>query len=349
MKKKSIIIMLITVLCITMCGSGVGFASSESDLRDDLSSVEKEQEDVSNQMSQIVKDIKAAQAVVDNLTYQINKTTKDIADVEENIKKKEKEMREREDNLNERLKVMYKNGSVGFIDILLGSNSISEFISNMEIIQKIYKNDMEVLETLEKEHEEMEQQKAALKTKKEKLAVQQEEMKVKKADLDKKKKALEKKEDELKAEADRLSSEILSLMDKNSPFVGGEFTWPCPSSSYITSSFGNRLHPLLHVWKFHTGIDIGASSGQNILAAASGKVIMATWYGGYGNCVMIDHGGGIVTLYGHASKLLVSNGATVKKGQAIALIGSTGNSSGPHLHFEVRENGAYVNPMNYFS
>lgn len=349
MKKKSIIIMLITVLCVTLCGSGAGFASSESDLREDLDDVEQQQENVSNQMSQIVKDIKEAQAVVDNLTYQINKTIGDITDVEKNIKKKEKEMREREDNLNERLKVMYKNGSVGFIDILLGSNSISEFISNMEIIQKIYKNDMEVLEILEKEHEEMKQQKAALKTKKEKLSVQQDEMKVKKADLDKKKKELEKKEDELKAEADRLSSEILSLMDKNSPFVGGEFTWPCPSSSYITSSFGNRLHPILNVWKFHTGVDIGASSGQNILAAASGKVIMATWYGGYGNCVMIDHGGGIVTLYGHCSQLLVSNGATVKKGQAIALVGSTGNSNGPHLHFEVRENGAYVNPMNYFS
>lgn len=349
MKKKSIIIMLITVLCVTLCGSGAGFALSESDLREDLDDVEQQQENVSNQMSQIVKDIKEAQAVVDNLTYQINKTIGDITDVEKNIKKKEKEMREREDNLNERLKVMYKNGSVGFIDILLGSNSISEFISNMEIIQKIYKNDMEVLEILEKEHEEMKQQKAALKTKKEKLSVQQDEMKVKKADLDKKKKELEKKEDELKAEADRLSSEILSLMDKNSPFVGGEFTWPCPSSSYITSSFGNRLHPILNVWKFHTGVDIGASSGQNILAAASGKVIMATWYGGYGNCVMIDHGGGIVTLYGHCSQLLVSNGATVKKGQVIALVGSTGNSSGPHLHFEVRENGAYVNPMNYFS
>lgn len=137
-------------------------------------------------------------------------------------------------------------------------------------------------------------------------------------------------------------------MDKDSPYVGGEFTWPCPASRYISSSFGNRLHPTLNVWKFHTGIDIGCSAGKNIVAAASGKVIMSQWYGGYGNCVMIDHGGGIVTLYGHASKLLVSKGQVVKQGQVIALVGSTGRSTGPHLHFEVRKNGQYIDPMSYF-
>ena len=135
---------------------------------------------------------------------------------------------------------------------------------------------------------------------------------------------------------------------KNSPYVGGEFTWPCPASRYISSSFGNRLHPTLKVWKFHTGVDIGCAAGKDIVAAASGRVIMSQWYGGYGNCVMIDHGGGIVTLYGHASKLLVSTGATVKRGQTIALVGSTGRSTGPHLHFEVRKDGEYIDPMSYF-
>ena len=169
-----------------------------------------------------------------------------------------------------------------------------------------------------------------------------------KVKLDAKKKELEKQEDELQAEADRLTAEIVKLMDKSSPYVGGTFTWPCPSSHYITSSFGNRLHPILKTWKYHTGVDIGASSGKDILAAASGKVIMATTYGGYGNCVMIDHGGGIVTLYGHASRLCVSNGAVVKRGDVIAKVGSTGRSTGPHLHFEVRKDGAYVDPMSYF-
>ena len=348
MKKKSLILTLIAVLTFTMCAAGLAFAATESDLRNDLDDVEAAQDELSKKMAQIEKDVKEMQKKVDNLNYMINQTASEISNTEAKIEKKEKEMAEREDNLNERLKVMYKNGSVGFVDILLGSSSISEFVSNMEIIQKIYKNDVEVLETLQKEHDELQEIKATLKERKEKLAAQKTELASDKAELDTKKKELEAEEDKLKAEADRLTAEIIKLMDKNSPYVGGEFTWPCPASRYISSSFGNRLHPTLHVWKFHTGIDIGCASGKDIVAAASGKVIMSQWYGGYGNCVMIDHGGGIVTLYGHASKRLVSQGQTVKRGQTIALVGSTGRSTGPHLHFEVRKNGEYINPMNYF-
>ena len=348
MKKKSLILTLIAVLTFTMCAAGLAFAATESDLRNDLDDVEAAQDELSKKMAQIEKDVKEMQKKVDNLNYMISQTASEISNTEAKIDKKEKEMAEREDNLNERLKVMYKNGSVGFVDILLGSSSISEFVSNMEIIQKIYKNDVEVLETLQKEHDELQEIKETLKKRKEKLAAQKTELASDKAELDVKKKELEAEEDKLKAEADRLTAEIIKLMDKNSPYVGGEFTWPCPASRYISSSFGNRLHPTLHVWKFHTGIDIGCSAGKDIVAAASGKVIMSKVYGGYGNCVMIDHGGGIVTLYGHASKLLVSEGQTVKRGQTIALVGSTGRSTGPHLHFEVRKNGEYINPMNYF-
>ena len=348
MKKKASILMLIAVLTVTMCASGLAFAATEGELRDDLSNVEAAQDELSKKMSQIEKDVKEMQKKVDNLNYMINQTSSQITDTEEKIKQKEKEMTEREDNLNERLRVMYKNGSIGFVDVLLGSNSISEFVSNMEIIQKIYQNDVEVLETLEKEYVELEDIKASLKEKKTKLAGQKEELAADKAELEAKKKELQAEEEKLKAEADRLTSEIIKLMDKNSPYVGGEFAWPCPASRYISSSFGNRLHPTLKVWMFHTGIDIGCSAGKDIVAAASGRVIMSQVYGGYGNCVMIDHGGGIVTLYGHASKLLVSKGDTVKRGQTIALVGSTGRSTGPHLHFEVRENGQYINPMNYF-
>ena len=348
MKKKSLILTLIAVLTFTMCAAGLAFAATESDLRNDLDDVEAAQDELSKKMAQIEKDVKEMQKKVDNLNYMISQTASEISNTEAKIEKKEKEMAEREDILNESLKVMYKNGSVGFVDILLGSSSISEFVSNMEIIQKIYKNDVEVLETLQKEHDELQEIKATLKERKEKLAAQKTELASDKAELDVKKKELEAEEDKLKAEADRLTAEIIKLMDKNSPYVGGEFTWPCPASRYISSSFGNRLHPTLHVWKFHTGIDIGCSAGKDIVAAASGKVIMSKVYGGYGNCVMIDHGGGIVTLYGHASKLLVSEGQTVKRGQTIALVGSTGRSTGPHLHFEVRKNGEYINPMNYF-
>ncbi|MBQ7702863.1 MAG: M23 family metallopeptidase, partial [Firmicutes bacterium] len=156
------------------------------------------------------------------------------------------------------------------------------------------------------------------------------------------------KEVELKAQADALVAEIKKLQDEQRVYEGGVFTWPCPSSHYITYTFGYRYHPVFGDWRFHTGIDISAYTGADIIAAASGKVIMAQWYGGYGNCVMIDHGSGIVTLYGHASALCVSQGQEVSRGQLIARVGSTGWSTGPHLHFEVRINGEYVDPLQYF-
>jgi len=126
--------------------------------------------------------------------------------------------------------------------------------------------------------------------------------------------------------------------------LGGRFAWPVPSSGRITSGYGYRNHPTRRRREFHTGIDIGARSGNNIIAADGGTVILSGWHGGYGNTVIIDHGGGVHTLYGHASRLLVSVGDTVERGQVIALIGSTGVSTGPHLHFEVRSNGRHQNP-----
>lgn len=347
-RKKSISLFMVLVMLFTLCGSGLAFAETETQLRNDLNDVNEAQDELSKKMASVEAEVKEVQAKVDSLTYEINKATSDIAETEKAIEKKEKEMKEREDNLNERLKVMYKNGSIGFIDVLLGSGSISEFVSNLEIIQKIYKNDMDVLETLEREHKELTETKKQLEEKKAGLAERKAELAAQQKELDAKKAELKKEEDALKAEADRLKSEILKMIDTSSKYSGGEFVWPCPASTYITSSFGNRLHPVLKQWIFHTGVDIGCSSGKNILAAASGKVIMAQYYGAYGNCVMIDHGGGIVTLYGHASSLCVSTGTQVTSGQVIAKVGSTGRSTGPHLHFEVRKNGEYVNPMSYF-
>jgi len=126
--------------------------------------------------------------------------------------------------------------------------------------------------------------------------------------------------------------------------LGGVFTWPVPSSGNITSGFGYRTHPTRRRREFHTGIDIGARHGSDIVAAASGTVILSGWHGGYGNTVIIDHGGGLHTLYGHNSRNLVSVGDSVSQGQVIARIGSTGVSTGPHLHFEVRNNGQAENP-----
>lgn len=129
----------------------------------------------------------------------------------------------------------------------------------------------------------------------------------------------------------------------------GSFIWPCPSSTYITSRFGTRVHPITGETRSHDGMDIAANTGANILAADGGKVVLAEVYGGYGNCVMIDHGNGYVTLYGHMSSIAVYNGQTVSQGDVIGYVGSTGLSTGPHLHFEVRTGGGKIDPEQFFS
>ena len=137
--------------------------------------------------------------------------------------------------------------------------------------------------------------------------------------------------------------------DVSAPIIygGGKFCWPAPSYKRISDDYGNRIHPTLGVQQFHNGIDMAAPTGSPILAATDGEVIAAAYSSTMGNYIMINHGSGIYTIYMHASALYVSNGQKVSKGQKIAAVGSTGRSTGPHLHFSVRVNGSYVNPWNY--
>ena len=140
---------------------------------------------------------------------------------------------------------------------------------------------------------------------------------------------------------------ILAMVDGNSEFIGGEFLWPTPGNTTITSPFGNRFHPILHYYRNHNGIDIGAPMGEPVVASNPGTVITASYVGTYGNVVMIDHGGGVVTAYAHGSKILVEVGQVVQRGEVIMEIGSTGLSTGPHLHFEIKINGTFVDPLPY--
>ncbi|MDD4048728.1 MAG: M23 family metallopeptidase [Clostridia bacterium] len=152
---------------------------------------------------------------------------------------------------------------------------------------------------------------------------------------------------DLEQQSLNIAAEIRRQTGDTSYLGSGKLAWPTPGFKRITSEFGWRIHPITKKRSMHTGTDIAANYGTNIVAAESGTVMEVAWRGGYGRIVMVDHGGGIVTLYAHTSKSLVKPGQVVKKGQAIAKIGTTGWSTGPHLHFEVRENGNPVNPMTY--
>ena len=255
---------------------------------------------------------------------------------------------------------MYMNGNTGLVDVILGSESIGDMMGNMDKVQKIYESDKELLETLKVQHDKIKQQREQLESlrvelnqAKEEQAIAKSELEGDKSEVQKKKssvasdnRAIEEQIDVMNRQAAAFTAEILKLQG-NQSFVGGDFTWPSPGVSRITSPFGNRVHPILKYNKLHTGIDIGCPSNTTIVASNAGTVIKAGWNNSYGNVVMIDHGGGIVTVYAHNSSLLVSTGTVVAKGQAISKSGSTGMSTGPHLHFEVRVNGQYVNPSGY--
>jgi len=344
--------------------------SQISDIKQQLNQGKKEEKDLISQINALNNKISNIESEINQITADIDTKTKEIEQAEIKLVETQEAIDTQNTSLNKRLRVMYKNGETGMLEILLGSSSISDFLSNLDMIQKIYDNDMKILKMIQEQYEEIEIQKAQL----ENLKVQLEQQKVSqqekqqelqkekssvevlKAEVSKDNAALEKQIDQLNAEANALTALIQQQQNSGqasssttSQYTGGVMMWPVPASHRITSPYGYRIHPILKVKKFHSGIDIGAGSGSSIIAAASGTVTMSRYYGGYGNTVMIDHGGGMVTLYAHCSKLNVSVGQKVSKGQNIALVGSTGQSTGPHLHFEVRKNGATQNPVSYVS
>lgn len=370
--KKIVCYSLILVLVMSLAGVGVTYADNQSDLdalnkrisqmQGKLKEGKKKVNTLNTQINNLESKINATQAEINSLQGDIDATEARIAQAKEEIDQLEKDMFQQNEDLNARLRAMYKNGKVGFVDVLLGSKSISDFMTNLDRVQMIYDSDKEILEDLERERQLVESQKLYLEQMEAKLKAQKEEQAGKKSDLisDKNDVAAQKTAvtaenqelasqiDAMNAEADKLIAEIRKLQS-GGDYTGGVMTWPSPGVTRITSNFGYRIHPILKVNKLHTGVDIACPSNTSIVAAGDGKVIKCGWNSGYGNMIMIDHGGGIVTLYAHLNTILVSTGSTVTKGAKIGLSGSTGMSTGPHLHFEVRENGQYVNPLKWVS
>lgn len=307
------------------------------------------------------QEIEKMNAQLTELSDKVNETTYELEQVEKDYNQNKKIM-------EKRLVVMYENGDVSFLDFLLHSSSLIDFLSNYYIVQEIVQSDNEILETIEKQRQEIETKKEQLEKEKTQLKlikVKQDQTKIimqnnktvqeiAMAQLSEQELEVQKKIQEYKDEESRIESQILlaSLGYKYAgEFTGGAMLWPIgKSGTYITSGYSTRVHPIQGISKFHTGIDIGnAGFGAPVIAAADGVVSLASYYGGYGNCVMINHGNGISTLYGHGQKILTTVGTEVKKGDVIMEVGSTGVSTGPHLHFEVRVNGQHTNPIPFLT
>lgn len=345
MKNRKLFSLVALALALALCISTVtASAESLSELRKQISDKKSELSEGKSKEASLNKQLGELEVSIDQNEDKLVVLEKELAEAQEKVETQTT-------NLNGRLRNMYKNGSVGFIDVLLDSGSFTEFLTNLDMVEKIYSSDKDVLAELEEAHDEVEKKKTEVET-------LQTELKESKAVVEEEKQAIaasneetEKMIDELQADADRLTQELQNQgsSSEDSTYLGGQMAWPTPSSGTVTSPFGWRIHPIYGYKKFHTGIDIGASSGSAIVAANPGTVLSAGWNGGYGKCVIIDHGGGVTTLYAHSSSLNVSAGQYVERGQKIAAVGSTGASTGPHLHFEVRINGGYVNPYPYIT
>lgn len=337
--------------------------SEKNAVQSQIKETKREKTERVKQLNELNAEMNRVQQTLDGINAEIATTSEKISYTEMEIANKQRDYDGRLAILNLRLKEMYQYGDVNFLEVLLKSSSLSDFLTRFEYLKYIANNDKKLLDdvtaikaSLEQEKQSLDEMKASLEiSKKNQMAksseletatqAQQQLVNQINSDLNAQFELLE----DLEAESNAIASQIKAIQAKNSANTKapGAYLWPCPSSRTITSEYGYRIHPISGVKKLHTGMDIGAKSGSDIIAAAGGTVIMAQYYGGYGNCVIIDHGGGVSTLYAHMSAIGVQNGQTVAAGQTIGKVGSTGNSTGPHLHFEVRINGNTQNPRNY--
>lgn len=321
----------------------------------------------------------AAIQQVQELEKQLNEATNKVYQLEEALKTKDEELQnidkelavaeaaeaEQMDKFKKRIAVICEKGSTSYLDLIFSATSFSDFIDRVVIAREIAEYDSNILDSMQQVKEEihtrktqMEEIKAQQETEKTELEAALAELEQKNEEATSYMKQLQADTAEYEAYLDAQAQEKSAAKTRAGIYASGNadmskassgmFLWPT-TSTYITSAFSpNRVNPVTGVLRPHTGTDIGAGQGEPIWAAQGGTIIMAEYNGGYGNCVIIDHGNGVITLYGHMSAILVSKGSTVNQGQKIGRVGSTGNSTGPHLHFEVLIDGVAVDPMQYF-
>ncbi|KPU43412.1 murein DD-endopeptidase MepM [Oxobacter pfennigii] len=384
MKGKKLLVLLL-VAAMTVVFNAAAFADELTEkqnnydkIQDKIEGAKDEYDSLEDQVAADQKQVKALEQDIETVEYDITEMEGRIADVQQIINVTTKELdaaiedyNSQDELMKKRINALYKNGtSMGYLEVLVESSSFSDFVTRADIMQKVVDYDMSMLEEMKAKREEINNKKIKLEQDKAELVAL-------KANLDQKKKelvsknnerksrivALEKKQAELKnfieqeeAAAKKLEEEIKLLLSSQGVYDGSKYAivrksdFPSGSSPRITSYYGSRIDPITgKAGAFHSGVDIGTARLTNIpvYAMAPGKVILSKYYGGYGNAVVIDHGSGFSTLYAHNNKLLVSVGQTVLGGQKIALSGSTGRSTGPHIHFGAMQDGNYIDSLPY--
>ena len=380
MKKKAISIVCIILaflMMVTLVVSVIGSLGALAEGgQDQIDALEQQKSELQSQQASI-------QTNIDDLIAQQADVIDQKAAMEE-LEKAEAAEQAQYELYRKRVRAMEEEGSYTYLDILFQCRSLSDVLSAIDMIGEIMDSDKRLFEEYKAARENTEQVKAEYEATLAQLGEKQETLEAEKAELEEQIAAAVEVINQLQDDIDAAKAEyakaaaaeaaaqasinaIIAQMQaeeeaarqeaaqNNQQYTGtgstatGTYIWPCPSSTYVTSAFGMRDHPLFGDERPHSGIDIAGSAGSEVLAADSGTVAVATYSSSYGNYVTIYHSNGDYTLYAHMSSLAVSAGQSVTQGDVIGYVGSTGWATGPHLHFEIRVNGSTVDPLSYFS
>lgn len=347
--------------------------SSISDIKKIKEELENSKASLNTYITELDSKVTRMQATIDTLTESIEETENAIEETKVELAAAEEKERSQYNGMKRRVKFLYERGEDYYLEAFLNAGSISDLLTRQMYIEKLSEYDSNMLaeyvaqrelveltkQQLEEEQAALEESKAAVEAEKEsieqlikekqaQIAALNGQIAAQEQDLASYQAAVAQRDSEISALEAAVRAEKAKLAAANQPhYSGGVFVWPAPSYTYISSEFGYRTSPTAGASTFHSGLDMASPHGSPILAAAEGNVVAASYSSSMGNYVMIDHGDGLYTVYMHASALYVSSGQYVTAGQQIAAVGSTGISTGPHLHFSVRLNGTYVNPWGY--
>ena len=380
---------------VVLCGTPAYIMAEDEDLTNQLDSIQQQVNQqnaakadaetvigsVSEQLRQIEEQLRQATAELGTIKEQRVAVENDITLNERQLAEAQKRLEGRESVFYKRVRDIYINGRLSYLDVVIGSKDFSDFANRLEVLKRIIDSDITLINEIKKERADIEAHKQKLEADRAKLVELEKAALAKQAEIEQKKAernvVLQKAQndratamqaiEELNASSAQVSAMLKERQAARAAAAAaaaaaaqssggqgasdnwvqgtGQLGWPV--SGEITSPYGYRVHPIWGTTIYHSGIDIGVDEGTPVHAADGGVVVWSGWMGGYGYAVVIDHGNGLSTLYGHNSELAVDEGQSVAKGQVISYAGSTGNSTGPHVHFEVRVNGDSVDPMGY--
>lgn len=349
--------------------------SGLTDVKKVISGLEKSKNNLSAYISELDTTLSLAQAKILELNTLITEKEAEIKKTTEELTAAKEAEEDQYEAMKLRIRLIYERGESMYLEMLMSAQSFGDMINRADYIEELTAYDRRMLEQYQATREyvevckaqleaeqvvlaeakvEVEAEEAALETL---IAEKQKEITAYENDINNREQLVKEyeaevaaQEAEIKALEEAIAAEKAALANATKrKYDGGMFAWPAPSYKRISDDYGYRIHPILKTKQFHNGIDMAAPGGSPILAAYDGTVTAAAYSATMGNYIMIDHGDNLYTIYMHASKLYVSKGAEVVKGQKIAAVGTTGRSTGNHLHFSVRLNGSYMNPWEYLS